>query len=200
MIPRRPLIGFRGTDGSVDTINFPLKVQALLCTSMNWCSPAYGFIMVLNVSSKQQDTTGSNRGSCLSRPLSNWSYRRMCRQLHSISRLSRVCHMCCPHLNANVLCLLANANQAAQHNELRCHIIALPSWHLSPTERETCTGLACWRSFCRVLAALLLFFMHKGADSGPAARKGRRPAEPSYKKSGLPNCPSFPPVVGLGLG
>lgn len=92
-----------------------------------------------------------------------------------ISSLPHVCHMCSAqtysHLNANVWCSLAKVRQAARRREHRYRALTPSSWHLSPSETETCTWLACWRSFCRALAALLLFFMHKRTDSGPAARK-----------------------------
>ena len=68
---------------------------------------------------------------------------------------------------------LVNANRAA-----RCWAVSTgptrerpalkpPSWTLFLTVwSETCTPVACWRSFCRALAVLFLFL--KGADTDPA--------------------------------
>ncbi len=44
------------------------------------------------------------------------------------------------------------------------------SWSLFMTVWSvTCTPVACWRSFCRTLAVLLLFLLTHGADISPAA-------------------------------
>ncbi len=69
-------------------------------------------------------------------------------------------------------CSLTNANQAAQCWAVSTvptrgrQALVPPSWSLFVTVwSETCSWVACWRSFCRASVVP----PHKGADTGPAA-------------------------------
>ncbi len=109
-------------------------------------------------------------------PLSNHSCWKMLQTpSHSPRHIRHFhnCHMCsvwAPMVALLILAFSGKCQSCCMILDCEHRSLIPPSWSLFMTVWSvTCTPVACWRSFCRTLAVLLLFLLTHGSDTSPAA-------------------------------
>ncbi len=149
-------VGFRsGEHGDQSMASIPSLSRRLLAST--WRSVRPSNIILPRPSHTYCQT--AHAGLCSPQHLRTLSHQTHVNLLSSVKRMGRQCWTC------QFPCSLANVNRFAQCWALRTgsptgrQALMPPPWSLFLTVwLVTCTAVACWRSFWRALAVLLMFF------------------------------------------